>query len=309
MTETARRNLATAPVIEIGSSTSLAISPDTTVGAGLQLMLNTGLRSLRHPNHRGKSERPEVVHRFRVGLRRLRSLISAFRGVLPQAERRALDARLSALGKRYSRVREWDVFLAGTLRPMTVSLPDEPALLELEACAREARHRALPNPVNFHTEANEVASAIDAAAWLHHPRPEFAEEWRSNLKLFAAKLLTKHHRRLRKRLKAVDLEQQELLHELRIQAKKVRYPIEMFETLFDSEAVDDYLERLVAVQDVLGYLNDALVARSLIAELPLSSRPQGLANGWLAHEIEARRQRVPSAVKKLRKAKPFWEEE
>jgi triphosphatase len=309
MTETARRNLATAPVIEIGSSTSPTISSHTTVGAGVQLMLATALRSLRHPSHRGESDRPEAVHRFRVGLRRLRSLISAFREVLPDAERRVLGARLSALGKRYSRVREWDVFLTGTLRPMAASLPDEPALLELEACARDARRRALPDPVNFYAEANEVAAAIDAAAWLHHPRPEFADAWHSNLKDFAIALLAKHHRRLRKRLKAMDLDQQESFHELRIQAKKIRYPIEMFETLFDKERVDDYLEHVIAVQDALGHLNDALVARDLIAELPLSSRPQGLANGWLAHEIEARRQRVPPVAKKLRKATPFWKEE
>jgi CHAD domain-containing protein len=268
-----------------------------------------GLRSLRHPNHRSESERPEAVHRFRVGLRRLRSLIAAFRSVLPDGERRALNARLSALGKRYSRVREWDVFLAGTLRPTAAALPDEPALLELEACAREARKRALPNPVNFHTEVSEVAAAIDAAPWLHHPRPEFADEWRSNLKDFAVKLLEKHHRRLRKRLKAVDLEHQESFHELRIEAKKIRYPIEMFEALFDSEGVDAYLDRLIAVQDALGQLNDALVARNLVSELPLSSRPQGLANGWLAHEIEARQRRVPVAAKRLRKAAPFWEDE
>jgi len=309
MTEASRRGLAMAPVLEIGSSSSPMISPETSVGAGLQAMLSVSLRGLRHPNHRGETERPESVHRFRVGLRRLRSLISAFRSVLPEAERKALGARLSALGKRYSRVREWDVFLTGTLRPMAAALEDEPALLELEACAREARQRALPGPVNFHAEAQEVASAIAAANWLHHPSPEFAGEWRGNLKDFATKLLAKNHRRLRKRLKAVDLDRQESFHELRIQAKKMRYPIEMFENMFDRNAVDDYLERLIAVQDALGHLNDALVARSLVDELPLSSRPQGLANGWLAHEIESCRERFPSAAKKLRKATPFWEEE
>jgi CHAD domain-containing protein len=82
----------------------------------------------------------------------------------------------------------------------------------------------------------------------------------------------------------------------------------MFENLFDGKAVDSYLDRLIAVQDALGQLNDALVARNLVTELPLSSRPQGLINGWLAHEIIARRNRVPAAAKRLRKATPFWDE-
>ena len=308
MTEASRRGLATALVLESSTSASALVSAETTVGAGFQAMLAVALRGLRHPGHRGETERPENVHRFRVGLRRLRSLISAFRSVLPEAERRALGARLSALGKRYSRVREWDVFLAGTLRPMTASLPDEPALLELEACAREARQRALPGPIDFHAETERVVGMIAAEPWLHRPTAAFAEEWQADLSDFAAELLGKHHRCLRKRLKTVDLDRQEAFHGLRIQTKKMRYQTEMFRDLFDSDAVGDYLERLIGVQDALGHLNDAVVARGLIAELPLSSRPQGLVNGWLAHEIESCRHRFPSAAKKLRKATPFWDD-
>lgn len=308
MVETVRRNLVVAPVAEIGNTIEPVIAPGSTVGVGLQIILAAGLRTLRNAAHRGAPERPETIHRFRVGLRRLRSLITAFRSVLPTEERRALGARLGALAKRYSAVREWDVFLAETLRPMATALPDEPALLELESCARAARQRALPEAIDFHAEANEVAEVIDAAIWLHHPRPEFADKWDIDLKDLSTELLAKHHQRLRRRLKAVDLAQQDSLHQLRIEAKKTRYPAEMFCILFDESAVNHYLARLIAVQDVLGALNDALVARNLIAELPLSSRPQGLAYGWLAREIEDRRQSVPAAAKKLRKAVPFWEE-
>jgi triphosphatase len=308
MTETVRRIPTADSVLEIGRTAYPVIAPDSTVGAGLQLMLAAGVRSLRNAAHRGEPERPDTVHRFRVGLRRLRSLLSAFREVLPEDERRVLGKRLASVGKRFSRTREWDVFLAATLRPMNDALTDEPALLELEACAREARRRSLPDAVNFHTEATEVATAIDAAGWLHHPRAEFADDWHKDLKAFASALLEKHHRRLRRQLKAVDLDHQAAFHDLRIRAKKLRYPIEMFDNLFDEDLVDAYLERLIAVQDALGQLNDALVARGLVAELPLSSRPQGLVNGWLAHEIVARRGRFPTAAKKLRKASPFWEE-
>lgn len=308
MTETVRRSPAADSVIEIGRTAYPVITPDVTVGAGLQLMVAAGVRSLRLAAHRGEPERPDTVHRFRVGLRRLRSLVSAFRAVLPDEERRVLCQRLGSMAKRYSPTRDWDVFLATTLRPMAEALPDEPAMLELDACAREARRRALPEGINFHTEASEVATAIEAATWLHHPRPEFADEWSKDLKPFASKLLEKHHRRLRKRLKTVDLEHQAAFHLLRIQTKKIRYPIEMFESLFEEKSVAAYLERVIAVQDALGQLNDAFVAQNLVAELPLSSRPQGLVNGWLAHEIITRRNRVPAATKKLRKATPFWKE-
>jgi len=308
MTETVRRNVAADPVIEIRRPATLVMAADAAVGAGLGAMLAAGIRTLRNAAQRGEPERPETLHRFRVGLRRLRSVLSAFRSVLPADERHALGARLSALGKRYSRAREWDVLISDTLRPLAAALPDEPALLELEACAHEARRRALPEAIDFTAEANEVAATIDGASWLHYPRPEFADEWHKDLKQFATELLTKRHRRLRKRLKVVDLDQQASFHELRIEAKKIRYPIEMFQSLFDGHAVEDYLHRLIAVQDALGHLNDAMVARERLAELPLSSRSQGLVNGWLAREIEARRIPFPTAAKKLRKAAPFWED-
>jgi CHAD domain-containing protein len=308
MTETVRRNTATEPVIEIGRTAYPVIQPDSSVGAGLQIMLAAGLRSLRNAVQRAELNRPDTVHRFRVGLRRLRSLVSAFGSVLPEAEHKQLGARLAGYGKRYSRPREWDVFLTGTLRPMALAMPDEPALLELDSCARDARRRAMPGEVDLGREVAAVAEVFEAATWLRQPRAEFAREWDRDLKDFATDLLAKNHRRLRKRLKDVNLGDQHSFHQVRIRAKKIRYPIEMFSNLFDSEGVDAYLDRLIRVQDALGQLNDALIARSLAAELSLSSRSQGLINGWLAREIEVRRARFPDAAKKMRKAEPFWED-
>ncbi len=109
-------------------------------------------------------------------------------------------------------------------------------------------------------------------------------------------------------LKKVDIADQGDFHKLRIEAKKIRYPTEMFGNLFEPKLVDGYLDRLIAVQDALGHLNDALVARDRLAELPVSSRAQGLVSGWLAHEVTARRDRFPRAAKSLRKSPPFWDE-
>src|SRR5271166_1434844 len=103
MTETVRRNPAADSVIEIGRTAYPVIAPDVSVGAGLQLMVAAGVRSLRLAAQRGEPERPDTVHRFRVGLRRLRSLVSAFSDVLPDDERRILSQRLGSMAKRYSR--------------------------------------------------------------------------------------------------------------------------------------------------------------------------------------------------------------
>ena len=306
MTETVRR--AAESVIEIGHTAYPVLTPESTVGAGLRVMIASGLRSLNAASQRGGSDRPEAIHRFRIGLRRLRSVLSAFSNVLPEDERRALNQRLGSVGRSYSRLREWDVFLADTVQPLAESLPDEPSLIEIDATAREARKRALPETSGLRRQVDEIVTTIEEAEWLQRPAGAFELEWQKDLKGFAGGLLAKRHRRIRRHLKKVDIADQEDFHKLRIEAKKIRYPTEMFGNLFETKAADAYLDRLIAVQDALGHLNDALVARDRLVELPVSSRAQGLVSGWLAHELAARRERFPRAAKNLRKATPFWEE-
>ncbi|HXE29446.1 MAG TPA: CHAD domain-containing protein [Stellaceae bacterium] len=306
MTETVRRTAES--VIQIGHTAYPVLTPETTVGAGLRVMIASGLRSLKGASQRGGSERPDSVHRFRIGLRRLRSVLSAFSKVLPEEERRALSQRLGSIGRSYSRLREWDVFLAATVQSLAESLPDEPSLIEIDATAREARKRALPDAGGLRRQVEDIVATIEEAEWLQRPTGAFELEWDKDLKGFADGLLAKRHRRIRKHLKKVDIADQSDFHKLRIEAKKIRYPTEMFGNLFEPKLVDDYLDRLIAVQDALGHLNDALVARDRLTELPVSSRAQGLVSGWLAHEVAARRDRFPRAAKRLRKATPFWEE-
>ena len=306
MTETVRRTAES--VIQIGHTAYPVLTPETTVGAGLRVMIASGLRSLKGASQRGGSERPDSVHRFRIGLRRLRSVLSAFSKVLPEEERRALSQRLGSIGRSYSRLREWDVFLAATVQSLAESLPDEPSLIEIDATAREARKRALPDAGGLRRQIEDIVATIEEAEWLQRPTGAFELEWDKDLKGFADGLLAKRHRRIRKHLKKVDIADQSDFHKLRIEAKKIRYPTEMFGNLFEPKLVDDYLDRLIAVQDALGHLNDALVARDRLTELPVSSRAQGLVSGWLAHEVAARRDRFPRAAKRLRKATPFWEE-
>jgi triphosphatase len=305
MTETVRRSAES--VIEIGPTAYPVLTPDSTVGTGLRVMIASGLRNLKGTSQRGGSERPDSIHRFRTGLRRLRSAISAFSTVLPEQERRALNSRLGSLGRGYSRLREWDVFIADTVQPLAEALPDEPSIIELDVTAREARKRALPNTSSLRQQVEDVATAIEEAEWLQRPAGAFELDWNKDLSGFVSELLARRHRRLRKRLKKVDIADQEDFHRLRIQAKKIRYQTEMFGNLFEPKAADTYLDRLIAMQDVLGHLNDALVARDRLAELPISSRAQGLVSGWLAHEVRARRDRFPRAARRLRKVTPFWE--
>ncbi|HEX6240560.1 MAG TPA: CHAD domain-containing protein, partial [Polyangiales bacterium] len=54
---------------------------------------------------------PEFLHQLRVGLRRLRSALQAYRGLPGRASRKPLERSARALARSLGAVRDWDVLL------------------------------------------------------------------------------------------------------------------------------------------------------------------------------------------------------
>ena len=283
------------------------LTPDVAVGDGLQEMLARALIVLRRRSSAAQHPGAEGVHRFRVGTRRLRSILAAFAPALPERERRALGDRLRAVAQRYGRVREWDVFLAQCVAPLRAAMPQEEALAVLEREARRQRRAAMPPGDTLKTNLVAIERAIEEAPWLRRADPDHAEVWDMPLKDYAARLLEKRHRQLRKRVKTVDLTDPAAFHQLRIRVKKLRYPVELMKSLFDEKRAKAYVERLVDLQDLMGALNDARVAANLMLDLTLPPSAQHLLQGWLAREQASARERFPPCAKAFRRAAPFWE--
>ena len=287
---------------------ALQLTPDLTVGDGLQEMLAGALGAVHGQSTPAKAPNRESVHRLRVGVRRLRSILSAFSDALPDSERRALSDRLRAVAQRFGRAREWDAFLAHLVADMRQAMPEEgEALVEVERLAGEARRAALPPGDNIQTSLAAIEAAMNEAPWLRHPRASLARCWQTPLPDHAATLLSRRHRQLRKRVKRVELADQRALHSLRVRVKKLRYPAELLKSLFDEEAASGYLDRLVHMQDALGALNDALAARRLVGELALPVSTQRLLLGWVARDIETWRERFPALGRAFRHGEPFWD--
>jgi CHAD domain-containing protein len=282
------------------------LEADLTVGDGLKEMLAGALAALHRHEGPARAPGPEAVHRFRIGLRRLRSILSAFADVLPDVERRALGDRLGAAAQRYGRVREWDVFLARTVGQLRQTMPEHPALGLLVERALAARRKALPQGDALKASIAAVEAAVEEAPWLHRPTDLLASGWERPLAHYAGELLEKRHRKLRRAVKQVELADQIAFHELRLRVKKLRYPAELLKSLFDERGAAAYLERLVTLQSVLGGLNDALADQALVAALRLPLETQHLVLGWLGHEMESLRQRFPDAAHAVRGAKVFW---
>ena len=287
---------------------ALQLTPDLTAGDGLQEMLAGARDALQGQGAGAKAPSREAVHRLRVGVRRLRSILSAFSNILPNDERRALSDRLRAVAQRFGRAREWDVFLVHPIADMRKAMPEEEvALDEVERRVGEARRETLPSDDSIKSSLAAIEAALDEASWLRRPPASLAPDWETPLPDYAAGMLARRHRRLRKRVKHVELSDQDAFHRLRVRVKKVRYPAELLKSLFEEESAADYLARLVHMQDTLGALNDAFAARRLVGELGLPLPTQRLLSGWIACDIGTCRERFPARGRAFRHAEPFWE--
>jgi inorganic triphosphatase YgiF len=112
---------------------------------------------------------------------------------------------------------------------------------------------------------------------------------------FADQLFAERGRKLKKRGRGHEQLDKAQLHRLRIQAKKLRYALEFFGSLFEGKAIGKAIKALSALQDSLGGLNDAAVGHRLLHELerahpeydltPEVAHAFGLVTGWQTRRL------------------------
>jgi len=261
----------------------------------------------------------DQIHRARVAMRRLRSVLSVFGKALPDRARRALSKDLSALAGALGQAREWDVFVADTLGPLLAALGDERGLKGLGFTAAVLRERAAADALaavgasDFMGLSLRLAAWFDAGLWPEPPSPEAAALLAEPLGRHALALLKKGHKRFLAAGSHLAGASVGELHGLRIDAKRLRYITEFCRPLFPGKAARRYVAALRDIQDILGTLNDAVVARGLAAKLAAQddkhgARTAGLVAGWSAAETETARRRFAEVWRKFVKVPRFWKD-
>jgi len=233
---------------------------------------------------------PEYLHQLRVGLRRLRSVLRAFRALAGTAK--PVVRRLRSLMPAFGEARDWDVFVAW--------LQEVPAARELLARARVRRSAA-------RRKAREVAASpefqlflLRTLRWVHGAP---LRESKDSLRDFGGKALERLHRKTLKRAQGLDWLDAEGRHALRIRVKRLRYGCEFFAASFARASVRPYVKSLQALQDILGELNDVAVGRKLLQTLGIPAAP-------VRRELAARERRLIASLEPawaaFAKRRPFW---
>lgn len=263
----------------------------------------------------------EGVHQLRVGVRRLRALVSAYRKEITPEVGKFLAGELDWLQTQCGAARDWDVFIAESLHRLRARLPGDPAvsaMLRAAATLRDESYVALRATLDnarytelllrleqFLIEGNWGATSEGNTPILDQPVVKFVSS-----------VLNKRYKKLLAiGGKHADLPDPEL-HRLRIAGKKLRYTAEFFRSLYPKKQGTKFIQELSSVQDHLGSLNDAAVSRQLL--LSLESRiadtndieaarhASGIVLGWQAARIDRDLAEFGSIWRKLRDRAPFW---
>lgn len=241
----------------------------------------------------------EFLHDWRVAIRRQRSALTIFKGVLPAPAMATYAARFADLARLTGPLRDLDVYLLDETRYRTL-LPDtlQPGLDRFFDRVRTQR-------------INELRRVQDGLAapgyrqlfgqWLalldsphSGPNAEIPV-----LELACNRLQRRWRRVLRDGHRIGPDSADSALHSLRIQAKKLRYLLEFFASLFPADDVAALVKQLKHIQDNLGAYNDLNVQhQQLQADLdrlldPVAERTlEAAALGGLIAALTAERNQV-----------------
>jgi CHAD domain-containing protein/CYTH domain-containing protein len=213
------------------------------------------------------AEDGEALHDFRVAIRRLRSTVRAYRVHLEGGIGRKDRQRLRKLAHATGDARDGEVMI-GWMDDRRGGLGDDevPGLEWLLARLRKRQAKldaGLREEVarDFERECERLAERLEwyaARVTAGDPREE------PRMGGAVADLAVEQSDVLKAALDSVSsIEEQERLHEGRIDAKRLRYLLEPFAE--DDDAVRAVVKGIKKLQDVLGQMHDAYVAGRLLA--------------------------------------------
>ena len=278
----------------------LRLAEDATVWDGFDAVAKNGLRHLFENEAAARRGDPEGIHQFRVAIRRLRAALRAFKPMLPYASRKGFNGELRWFQQRLAPARDWHVFLDESLPSIIGGNTEGNVATHLRRLARRERREGLADADSVLDSRRYARLLLQFQRWLAHLPGECDEGiLQKPLTRFARQVLDAAHKDLLRcdagfaRMSGAEL------HRLRILAKKLRYAAEFFRSLYPDAGASAYIRSLAKLQDRLGRINDAEVARQLVA---------GVKEGRVLPEAERAVRRWSDARVRngRRKLVPFW---
>lgn len=257
----------------------------------------------------------EPLHQCRVALRRLRTALSLFKDVIADEEVEKLKTRLRSLTQKLGVARDLDVYLGKMKDPREEGAPEIEEVLErvqgdrehaydrVIAALRGKRSQGLMFDILAWSESGPWLSSLDEVAQARRQEP---------IESFAANVLDRRTHKIKRRGRHLEELDPPARHNVRIEAKKLRYATEFFASLATTKKHrkrhEAFSTALVALQEHLGELNDLATGDNLARN---AAKQTGTASeaGAPSGDSKAARNSLKaatSAFREIAKAKPFW---
>ena len=280
------------------------LEPDLRADEATRVILRHLLQTIRANEAGIKADiDTEFLHDFRVAVRRTRSALSQIKGVFPEAPTVRFRRDFAYIGKFTNDLRDLDVYLLAE-DSYKARLPDHlgSGLDPLMAHLQQKRSAALESVINELNSQKYAVVLHDWALFLNEPGSECETAPNG-----AIPIIDLARRRIYKRYKRIVKWGQQILknmeddqlHALRIECKKLRYLLEFFQSLFPAQEVSVSIKQLKLLQTNLGDFNDLCVQEEylghVVEELPLAGSEDKhlfLAIGYLINTLHQERERV-----------------
>jgi CHAD domain-containing protein len=225
-----------------------------------------------------KDRDAEELHQMRVGVRRLRSaLVSVEKAIILPAS--LGEKAVGNIGKKLGVLRDLDV-MGATLGDRYLPLlppTEQKSLRQGIKHLQQARVQSLKATQKLLKSDRYLTFKTDFQDWLVRPKYQAIAELPMDYVLPDLLSPTISHFLLHRgwwvgdgieelaSVPAVLHEEGAILHDLRKEAKRARYTLELFTPLY-GDRYGDYLQRIRAVQEVLGELQDGEVLAAFMTE-------------------------------------------
>lgn len=302
LTKAERGDRLTQPAATQFKAEPVVLAPVLSAAQGFQHIVSACIRQYRlNEDLLFVDRNAGALHQGRIALRRLRSAFVIFKPAIAGTEQQRLRAELRWLAAEMGDARNLDVLLE--------RVRDDPLRKRLET-ARDAAYERVESAIH---SPRARALMLDLAEWTAGGEwlAEAGTEIERNrpIEKFAADALDRLRRRVKKGGRNLADLADEARHEVRKDAKKLRYAAEFFKSLYRDKRERRRFKRfsgvLETLQDQLGALNDLATAPHVLETLGLVDDPASaevLAKGrkaQLRHDAE-------EAYEDLVDARRFW---
>jgi triphosphatase len=259
---------------------------------------------------------PEGPHQLRIGLRRLRSALHAFRPVIDSDALRRLEEDARQVSRRVGELRDLEVLateIVGSLASRGSGGDGFASLVKLlrrRIARQRTRLQRELGDARWSSFRLRLALLEHGAGWTECAAQDAALQPASLQARLALQKAWKQVKRHARGLEGLSVEER---HELRKRLKRLRYTAEFFLPLFGDAEGGRFVKRIKRMLDTFGYLNDVATAEMLIDLCRAEGSPDtgrdsaaGYVLGWHSARAEKAWEGMPLLWRQLKHSTRFW---